>query len=378
MPLTPLVDDDGAPGLVTREIVVTPEPHAPDPLILVEDAGASDALVRGSFGTGVVIATDPAGAADDALVSRPLASAVEAAGGTDAAALVASRVVAAVDPANPTDVGNATVLYLGPDANGVIHHTDTTSGYLGDHATVTKLSGVNIAAPPARYTLAVPAAGTIIAAITLSAPIGGLVIPAARPAFTTLVDTDDTDARIEITYAPIADPVGSGPIIDAAAPAGLTDAPVTLHAPTALADGVYAWAARIAGPFGVGPWTAAETFGINTLEGQAVAAGTLTVDPTAIPPVHLWHLDPTSDLVPAGVARLAGTGFGTHPTVTLGDIACAGVGVAAITATADAAGEGRQITPGGVIDPYHQQLAFTIPDVDADHPGDAVAVQAGT
>lgn len=235
---------------------------------------------------------------------------------------------------------------------------------------------------PARLAFALAAAGIGADAPAPSAVTGTIALVApisvssggSRPAFTVAVDTDTAGQWAEIQYD--TDPgFGQAVSVLVAAPAGLPGALVTTTPAGNIADGVWWWRARLAGGYGAGEWTAAATFAVNSLEGQAVAVGGFTIDAAAQPATHLWYIDHAESGDDAGAAAVViGTGFGTAPRVEFGDTDCAIVETITVPAYPD---PDPGIEPGVRCDPWHQQTTFTIPAVDPDHNGDAITVIGG-
>jgi outer membrane protein OmpA-like peptidoglycan-associated protein len=242
-------------------------------------------------------------------------------------------------------------------------------------AVLRNTGGVVVAAGVARIVLSAPAPALAHADVDLVDPADGSVLPGARPVFTVQVSTDDADARVEIAYD--RDPAFGDPtIVSAAAAAGLADAQLTVPAGQDLDDqAVYSWRARIANTVGVGPWSDPWVFAVDLLEGQAVAAGSLTVTAGATPAPHLWHVRDGAGTDAGQTLIAVGTGFGPTPVAHLGDLPCPTEETQDVADTG--AGSGRRIDPAGRVDPYHQQLPVTVPPVDADHPGDVLSIAGG-
>jgi len=220
-----------------------------------------------------------------------------------------------------------------------------------------------------------PSPTTVSAALTLISPFG-TVSPSARPVFVVGIDTDTPNGIVEIQYGAGADLTGA-PSVGVPAPAGQSGAQVAVQADADLPDGVTYWRARYTALGGSTAWTAAAQFAVNSIEGDAQLTGSWTIDAGAAPATHLWYIDhDETGNDSGGTGILLGTGFGAAPQVFLGDLPC---DVTEVLEVPDAAAQlgRRAIEPGVCCTPWHTQITFVIPDVDPDHPGDALTVIGG-
>lgn len=214
----------------------------------------------------------------------------------------------------------------------------------------------------------------VIATVTLIAPEDQAVVPSATPTFVASVTTDDDYAVLQFEYD--TDPYFSaGQTLVADVAAGLDNAVTSATVTIPLADeSVYYWHARIISGVGQGPWSDTRTLAVNTPDGGAVGPGSWVVAATVEPIPHLWMIDPGSGQAAGEPATLVGTGFGTNPTVLVGDTVAADVTVTDYPATGDPA----LIDPEtGAVTVYHQRITFTIPDLGEDSAGAAITVQRG-
>lgn len=236
-------------------------------------------------------------------------------------------------------------------------------------------AGIVAAAGPADTILDAPAPTTAAGTAEPIAP-AGTTVPGVRPAFTVAATATGPGQLVEVQWS--TDPTFTTPAAGtaaAAAPAGLDDAQVSVTPSVDLPDGIVWWRARLTGPFGPGTWSTAVSFAVNPLEGQAVAAGALTVTTAAAAVPHLWYIDHDETGADTGEpAVIIGTGFGPAPAVMLGAEPC-GVDEVLVVPADPANDTDPRIEPGVACTPWHEQITFTIPTVDADHVGDAVTVQ---
>lgn len=305
--------------------------------------------------------------------------------------------VAVVDTAVPEHT-HAEAYYLFPAPEPT--HLAAPPADLGVDAPAPRLVGMSplhVAAPPAdlgidappptvpatgRYTLTVPPADLgidapppqFVTATAAAVAPSGITVPGVRPAFTVATTTPGPGMHVEVQYATDqAFTTGLG-TATADAPPGLDDAQVSVPAGADLPAGVLWWRARIVGPLGAGDWSAALSFNLDPADGQALAAGSLTVTRATTPAPHLWYIDHDLSGTDAGEQLvLIGAGFGPDPQVLLGDQQLTVTASAAVDADPDATA--TVIDPGVVCTPWHEQITATIPPLDADSAGDAITVQ---
>lgn len=203
-------------------------------------------------------------------------------------------------------------------------------------------------------------------------PAAGDTVPTSRPVFTvglSLRAGEIDAATVEIQFDDDEDFAHSPQIISITT-TDITEgvnAPLSVAAPTDLADGTWYWRARVAGADA--SWTPARVFTVNTTPASSSFDIPITFSVSGSTPTypHLWLVSP-EDVTPGDQLTVFGSGLGTSPTtVRIGDADLPVDSWSYVPASGWADTAERHIGPNGV-DPAHYELIVTIPETATEDP----------
>lgn len=359
-----LIDDAAAPVVVTRTIVVTPEPPDPGGPVALNPMAIATAITIAATLSDASLQLDPAVVATTITLTATL---------TDLAV--------PLDPAPITISQDITATLTDPSvlldpASLAVTLTVAVTRLLGDSGIVdcpaitvaAGLSAASAEAVPA-IALSLGASGVAVSALlTLSSPEDGVTVGTATPSFMVVLAAHDETLTytIEIQYD---DNAGFIHPVTLVATAPAVDGGVIITPTSAVPDTTY-WRARLLlNAIEQLGWTAAHSFFVSAQIVTVTLPVTWTADPLAARPIHLWHFDPagpnTGDLVTA-----FGQGFPAAGHLLLGDAPLPVVSWHLVAAS----GLIPRTIDGDVVTCEHHEVTFTAPAVNG--PGDALTVEA--
>lgn len=242
------------------------------------------------------------------------------------------------------------------------------------------LAPTEVVANPIDITVDVPADGVLFIDTVLVYPEENTSMFSRRPVFKVQLatETTGTELTVEVQYSTstsFTSPVTLSKDVEIIG----TTAIVTLAATVdiALSPTTYYWRARWKTPDYTSAWTyhtnfpSAGWFASNPPQGLS---GNMqwNVDTTKTPDPHLWAAHPSRG-VPGDTVTLYGHGFPDSGTVTLAGEEADIEDWDHVAATPAAGTSSRVLQPGVLVDPEHDEVVVTIPNVDP--PGGSLVVE---
>ncbi len=266
--------------------------------------------------------------------------------------------------------------------NLAVNHTGFPGPYQDvNSADIPVAIGVGVAPPPDfEYHIPVsvgvgvaPVPKLIVASVTIVGPINDSHTPARLPFFDLVAVTEQTDLVAELQYD--VDPGFGDPVsLFGTVPGNQTPARVLLRAIEMLEDETWYYArARLVLGDETTDWSSTIVFKVNTEDGDAMIGGTWDVVTDTVPFPHLWFAYPARGKVGDSVDAV-GAGFGTTAVAAIGTTDAPSNTLTTVAPTDNAYTADRLIDAiSGTVDPGHQRVAFTVPDVPS--PGGSLVVK---
>lgn len=204
-------------------------------------------------------------------------------------------------------------------------------------------------------------------------PEDATTVPVLRPVFTvgvTLTEGDLETLTVEVQYddnTSFTSPVSLTQAVDLVENENVVRIPALADLPTSVP--IY-WRARLIFNSNTWAWTDYWQLTVDTTAGDHLIS-VVSIVTTTTPDPHLWFFTPEGAIVGSTVT-IVGQGFSTaEGTVTLAGVTMPIVSWSHIAATGAAVTTGRVIT-STLVDPEHDEVVVTVPDVAP--PGGGIVV----